>query len=213
MPVHEGDLHRDRGWVAGQRTLVIRGWQYGEKLVPNPNARCKHGEPIYLFRIKRDMAISPSPNARSMRRMKISLELLLRMYGNAQKTHANRTTIHLDICFKLSSVSCQMRWQARMKGRMAFRLDPAQSRRRRWGKREHDVRLPFDQQRAPIDTQYVRSTVDRVPGIRHACDIDLLLFFYRHPRAMLTSEQLVAYLGYGRERIAKSLDALVGTAC
>jgi len=52
--------------------------------------------------------------------------------------------------------------------------------------------------------------LDRVPDIRHACDIDLLLFFHRHPRALLTSEQLVAYLGYDRERIAKSLDALVG---
>jgi hypothetical protein len=52
--------------------------------------------------------------------------------------------------------------------------------------------------------------LDRLPGIRHACEIDLLLFFYRHRRALLTSEQLVAYLGYDRKRIAKSLDALVG---
>jgi hypothetical protein len=52
--------------------------------------------------------------------------------------------------------------------------------------------------------------LDRLPGIHDACDIDLLLFFYRHPLALLTSEQLAASLGYDREYVAKSLDALVG---
>jgi len=51
--------------------------------------------------------------------------------------------------------------------------------------------------------------LDRIRSIRHACDLDLLLFFYRHPRALLTSEQLVAYLGYEREQVAKSLDGLI----
>jgi hypothetical protein len=49
----------------------------------------------------------------------------------------------------------------------------------------------------------------RIRGIRHACDLDLLLFFYRHPRALLTDEQLVASLGYDREQVAKSLDGLI----
>jgi hypothetical protein len=49
----------------------------------------------------------------------------------------------------------------------------------------------------------------RIRAIRHPCDLDLLLFFYRHPRALLTSEQLVAYLGYDRERVEKSLDGLI----
>lgn len=51
--------------------------------------------------------------------------------------------------------------------------------------------------------------LDRIRGIRHACDLDLLLFFHRHPSALLTSEQLVAYLGYDGERVAKSLDGLI----
>ena len=51
--------------------------------------------------------------------------------------------------------------------------------------------------------------LDRIRGIRLACDLDLLLFFYRHPRALLTAEQLVAYLGYDREQVAKSLDGLI----
>ena len=60
-----------------------------------------------------------------------------------------------------------------------------------------------------MDTLDLRSMLDRIQGIRHACDLDLLLFFYRHPRALLTSEQLVAYLGYDRERVVKSLDGLI----
>jgi hypothetical protein len=51
--------------------------------------------------------------------------------------------------------------------------------------------------------------LDRVRGIRHACDLDLLVFFHRHPRALLTGEQLVAFLGYERERVAKSLEGLI----
>ena len=51
--------------------------------------------------------------------------------------------------------------------------------------------------------------LDGIRGIRHACDLDLLLFFYRHPRALLTSEQIVAYVGHDREQIAKSLEGLI----
>lgn len=51
--------------------------------------------------------------------------------------------------------------------------------------------------------------LDRIRVVRHACDLDLLLFFYRHPCALLTAEQLVAYLGYDRELLVKSLDGLV----
>ena len=51
--------------------------------------------------------------------------------------------------------------------------------------------------------------LDRIRGIRHACDLDLLLFFYRHPRALLTGERLVTVLGYDGEQVAKSLDGLI----
>ena len=30
--------------------------------------------------------------------------------------------------------------------------------------------------------------------LRHPCDLDLLIFFHRHPRVILTSERLAAYL-------------------
>ena len=51
--------------------------------------------------------------------------------------------------------------------------------------------------------------LERIPYIRRACDLDLLLFFHRHPCALLTSEQLLAYLGYDREQVAKSLEGLI----
>jgi hypothetical protein len=60
-----------------------------------------------------------------------------------------------------------------------------------------------------MTTQDLRSILDRFQDIRLACDLDLLLFFYRHPRALLTSEQIVAYLGYGAEQVAKSLEGLI----
>jgi hypothetical protein len=44
-----------------------------------------------------------------------------------------------------------------------------------------------------MKVQDLRSMLDRMPGIRHAGDVDLLVFFYRHPRALLTGEQLIAY--------------------
>src|SRR5262249_44869908 len=44
--------------------------------------------------------------------------------------------------------------------------------------------------------------------LRHPCDLDLLLFFHRHPRAILTSERLAAYVGYDQNQLARSLDCL-----
>ena len=60
-----------------------------------------------------------------------------------------------------------------------------------------------------MKVQDLRSMLDRMPGIRHACDVDLLVFFYRHPRALLAREQLTAYLGYEREQAVKSLERLI----
>src|SRR5690348_6851986 len=48
----------------------------------------------------------------------------------------------------------------------------------------------------------------RIGVLRHPCDLDLLLFFHRHPRAILTSERLAAYVGYDLNQLARSLDLL-----
>jgi hypothetical protein len=50
--------------------------------------------------------------------------------------------------------------------------------------------------------------VGSVGVLRHPCDLDLLLFFHRHPRAILTSERLAAYVGYDLNQLARSLDLL-----
>lgn len=60
-----------------------------------------------------------------------------------------------------------------------------------------------------MDTKELRAALERISGIRHPCDLDLLLFFYRHPCALLTSERIVEYVGYDRDRVSKSLDGLI----
>lgn len=52
--------------------------------------------------------------------------------------------------------------------------------------------------------------LERIGVLRHPCDLDLLVFLSRHPRSLLASEQLSAFIGHGGKRIATSLDALVG---
>lgn len=53
-----------------------------------------------------------------------------------------------------------------------------------------------------------RRLIDRTDVLRHPSDLDLLLFFARHPHSFLASEQLAAFLGYGVKQIAASLDLL-----
>src|SRR5262249_47997034 len=55
----------------------------------------------------------------------------------------------------------------------------------------------------------VRELLDRAGIIRHACDLDLLHFFVAHPRTLLASESLVAYVGYELKQIAQSLETLL----
>ena len=60
-----------------------------------------------------------------------------------------------------------------------------------------------------MDTQDLGSLLERIGAIREACDLDLLLFFHRHPRALLTREKLAACLGYDLERIEDSIERLI----
>lgn len=61
-----------------------------------------------------------------------------------------------------------------------------------------------------MNHEAVRRLVEQIEIIRHPSDLDLLLFFVRHRRALLTSEHLAAMLGYGQKRIGQSLDVLLG---
>ena len=46
-------------------------------------------------------------------------------------------------------------------------------------------------------------------GVRHPGDLDLLLFFVRHPRALLTNDQIAALLGYDVTQLGQSLEVLL----
>jgi hypothetical protein len=50
----------------------------------------------------------------------------------------------------------------------------------------------------------------RTPVIRGACELDLLGFLHRHPRTLLTSEQLAVFVGYDMKRVAKSIEVFIG---
>jgi DNA-binding MarR family transcriptional regulator len=51
--------------------------------------------------------------------------------------------------------------------------------------------------------------LDRIGCLKHACDLDLLLFFHRHPLAFLFSERLAAYVGYDLPQVTQSLRTLI----
>jgi hypothetical protein len=54
-----------------------------------------------------------------------------------------------------------------------------------------------------------RRLVERIGVLRHPSDLDLLLFFARHPRSLLTSGALATFLGYSLGQTAGSLDVLL----
>ena|SRR2546425_10794001 len=51
--------------------------------------------------------------------------------------------------------------------------------------------------------------LDRIGCLEHPGDLDLLLFFYRHPQAFLKSERLAEYVGYDLPQIERSLETLM----
>lgn len=55
----------------------------------------------------------------------------------------------------------------------------------------------------------VHRLLDGINAIRDQTDLDLLLFSFRHPHAMLTVDQLAAAVGHSRARVEASLAALI----
>lgn len=49
----------------------------------------------------------------------------------------------------------------------------------------------------------------RAPMIQSACELDLLVFLHRHPRALLTNEQLAAFAGYDMKQVAQTIDSFI----
>lgn len=65
---------------------------------------------------------------------------------------------------------------------------------------------PFDDQ---AQRELTKRLVDGAPVIRNACGLDLMVFLHRHPRSLLTSEQLAGFVGYSLKEIAGALDAFI----
>lgn len=51
--------------------------------------------------------------------------------------------------------------------------------------------------------------IERIAALRHPCDLDLLVFFVKHPHTLMASEQLATFMGYDINRVACSLDVLL----
>jgi DNA-binding MarR family transcriptional regulator len=61
----------------------------------------------------------------------------------------------------------------------------------------------------PREHQDIHALLAAVPFVRGACELDLLIFFYRHPHSILTNEQLSALVGYDAQEIATSTDKFI----
>ena len=57
--------------------------------------------------------------------------------------------------------------------------------------------------------EQARCLLDRIGMLRDRCDLDLLLFFVRHPRVLLSSDKVATLLGYTVKQIDDSLEVFV----
>ena len=55
----------------------------------------------------------------------------------------------------------------------------------------------------------IEALLARNPAVASACELDLLVFLYRHPRTLLTNEQLAAFVGYDMKHVAQAIEAFI----
>ena len=55
----------------------------------------------------------------------------------------------------------------------------------------------------------IKRLLDQARVIQNGCDLDLLVFLHRHPRTLLTSEQVAGFVGYSIKQIAEALEAFI----
>lgn len=55
----------------------------------------------------------------------------------------------------------------------------------------------------------IRELLDRINSLQDQTDLDLLLFLFRHPNALLTVEFLAAAVGHDPDRVEQSLEGLI----
>jgi hypothetical protein len=54
-----------------------------------------------------------------------------------------------------------------------------------------------------------QTLLSRIDTLQHPCDLDLLIFFVKHPHTLMASEQLATFMGYDVDQLAASLDVLL----
>ena len=59
----------------------------------------------------------------------------------------------------------------------------------------------------PADS--VHELLDRINALRDPTDLDLLLFFFRHPHVLLTVERVAALVGRDGQRVTVALNGLI----
>lgn len=65
------------------------------------------------------------------------------------------------------------------------------------------------EQPTEIDRHATTRLLEQASVLTRPCDLDLAVFFARHPRSLLSSDSLSAFLGYQIKDIADSLDVLL----
>ncbi|MDQ3401265.1 MAG: hypothetical protein M3470_09705 [Chloroflexota bacterium] len=60
-----------------------------------------------------------------------------------------------------------------------------------------------------MEREQIRVWLDTTDQVRSACDLDLLLFFTRHSHVLLTTEQIVNFVGYSQSEVAEALEHLL----
>lgn len=62
-----------------------------------------------------------------------------------------------------------------------------------------------------MNLEDAHTLLDRIGALRHPCDLDLLIFFVKHPHTLMASEQLASFMGYDVKQLSESLDTLLET--
>jgi hypothetical protein len=60
-----------------------------------------------------------------------------------------------------------------------------------------------------MERDKVEQLLAGTPVVHGACELDLLTFLHRHPRTLLTNEQLAAFVGYPMKQVADAVEAFV----
>lgn len=72
---------------------------------------------------------------------------------------------------------------------------------------ERIIFIPSNDRHLPEE---LKELLARISVVRNRCDLDLFVFLHRHPRTLLTNEQIAAFVGYDKKQVAESLDAFIG---